>query len=107
MTVNELRSVEEMGYPVDDFHLPESGNYWTASRAKIERMLSHPECNLAGIEDLLVWVPPSRMDEFPMRCFYDGDYSDVLEIDDPCVTAALLRINPAPSVEGPAPGSRA
>ncbi|SFV15472.1 hypothetical protein [Pseudoduganella namucuonensis] len=81
-----LRGVEAMGFDLDDFPLPQCTSPWDDAAA---RRAAHQSCDLRAIGDVLAWVPHAEAHRFRNRVFYDGDYSDVREFDDPLVLQAI------------------
>lgn len=52
----------------------------------------HEHDFVACVGDFLYWKPRAEVDGTEGLTFFDGDYRDVLEADDPKVVAALARV---------------
>jgi hypothetical protein len=46
---------------------------------------------VVSLGTLLFWKPKTELQDDDLVCFYDADYSNVLEIDDPAVVDVLAQ----------------
>lgn len=63
---------------------------WEARAALLRRWPCHTVVERNGH---LIWRPEGGSQPDDSRVFYDGDYSDVLAPDDPCIL--VLRVEPS------------
>ena len=49
--------------------------------------------SVVSLGALLFWKPKAELQDDDLVCFYDGDYSNVLEMDNPVIVDALAQQN--------------